>query len=164
MLIRVPGPFRILFRISGTSKILSKSEPAYLLTITKITQTNKNNYGIILKPIIFHIQTFWNFEHVSNLDPPDSIFLIFVVGIPPNKRLVSISVFGRLFPEHVLTHYFGKMQNHKQILMNQTSFSKSHVLFVQGIYGNQIFVFFSPRTFLVSMEKTLFELLGFPKK
>ena len=64
------------------------------------------------------------------------------------------------------TTYCDKMQNHKQILMNQTYFSKSDLSFVQelksawivGISGKSDFWISSPRTFLVFMENHGFEL------
>ena len=67
---------------------------------------------------------------------------------PPHKKIGIYYRFWRTltmirFGKSSETHYFDKMQNHKQILMNQKYFSKSDLSFVQesksayivGIYG-----------------------------
>ena len=99
------------------------------------------------KNIIF---TFWNFKNFSNLDPLNTyLFWKLFGGPPPPKKIGIYYRFWRTltmirFGKSSETHYFDKMQNHKQILMNQTYFSKSDLSCVQEFESAYIFGIYGP--------------------
>ena len=66
-----------------------------------------------LKHIIVHISTFWNFEKISNLDPPDPYFFDILLTPTPNKIGISERFHSVVESWYFRTIIFLKILKHK---------------------------------------------------
>ena len=114
--------------------------------LQKNTRKSWNHLRNILS---FHISTFWNSKILTFLDLSTHIFVSYFRNSPPQKCSIPID-FGIVLHGIILdTHYFDKMQNHKQILMKSEICSRSvdHLCLNQECDGILNFLANSPLKF-----------------
>ena len=128
-------------------KIWTRRPPNYYQNASKNTRKIMESSW---KSIIYVNLGHQKFRKFLNSGPTKHLFFLKVFSPPaPQKKIGIYDRFWRTltmvgFGKSLKTHYFDKMQNHKQIPMNQKYFSRSDLSFDQEFKSAYIFGIYGP--------------------